>query len=223
MPPRASAVLLDLDGTISDNYPGISRSIAHALERLGVAPATEAHLRACVGPPLRESFRRLLATDDAGLVERAIGFYRERFAEVGWQENVVYPGIAEALPGLAASSSLYVCTAKPDLFARRIIERLGFAGHFTAIYGADLAGRLDDKADLLAHLAQEQGIDPTTAVMVGDRAHDIRAARRNGARAIGVLWGYGSAEELAEADALVAAPHELAGAITRVRAARGCE
>lgn len=209
MPTPPPTVLLDLDGTISDNYLGISRSIAYALQRLGAAPVAEAVLRTCVGPPLRESFRRLLAADDPARIDLAIAFYRERFADLGWQENVVYEGIADTLPMLAARWPLFLCTAKPIVFARRIIERFGFTVHFEGLYGADLAGTFDDKAMLLAHLAQEQGIDPTAAVMVGDRAHDIRAARRNGARAIGVLWGYGSREELAEADALAARPGDL--------------
>lgn len=211
------AVLLDLDGTISDNYDGISRSIVHALDRLDMPAPDVAALRPCVGPPLRESFRRLLATDDASLVERAIGFYRERFADVGWRENVVYDGMAEAIAALAARGPLFVCTAKPDVFARRIIDGFGFTTHFTGIYGADLAGAFDDKARLLAKLAQEQGIDTTRAVMVGDRSHDVRAARLNGARAIGVLWGYGSREELADADAHVAAPAALGAAVAALR------
>lgn len=209
----AQAVLLDLDGTISDNYLGISRCIAHALQRLGAEPVAETVLRSCVGPPLRESFARLLATDDPARIDLAIARYRERFADLGWRENVVYDGIADALPVLAARWPLFLCTAKPDVFARRIVEHFGFARHFRGVYGTDLAGTLDDKAVLLRQLAQEQGIDPTAAVMVGDRSHDVRAARRNGARAIGVLWGYGSREELAEADALVAAPRALVATI----------
>ncbi len=206
-------VLLDLDGTLSDNYTGISRSIGYALERLGATAADEATLRACVGPPLRESFSRLLGSTDRMLIERAIAFYRERYAEVGWQENVVYPGIATALAALAQASPLFLCTAKPIVYARRIIERFGFTGHFVALYGPDLAGALDDKAALIAHLAQEQGIDAGSAVMVGDRAHDVRAARCNGALAVGVLWGYGSHDELAGADALVAHPGDLHAAL----------
>lgn len=209
MPTPAPTVLLDLDGTISDNYLGISRSIAHALQRLGAQPVAESVLRGCVGPPLRESFRRLLATDDPGRIELAITSYRERFADVGWEENVLYEGIADALPALAARWPLFLCTAKPTVFARRIIERFGFTPHFRDVYGTDFAGTFDDKAALLGHLAREEGIDPAAAVMVGDRSHDIRAALCNGARAIGVLWGYGSREELAGADALVARPGDL--------------
>lgn len=218
MPTPVSTVLLDLDGTICDNYLGISRSIAHALRCLDAEPVADDVLRSCVGPPLRESFRRLLATDDPARIELAVDFYRERFADAGWQENTVYEGVADALPALASRWPLFLCTAKPAVFARRIIERLRFAPHFEGVYGADLAGTFDDKAALLAHLAREELIDPTAAVMVGDRAHDIRAARRNGARAVGVLWGYGSPEELAEADALIAHPRDLLAALESMTA-----
>lgn len=209
-------LLLDLDGTISDNYPGISRSIAHALARLDAPPADAATLRTCVGPPLRETFRRLLATDDADRVERAIDFYRERFADVGWQENVPYDGIAPLLADLGARHRLYLCTAKPQVFARRIVDHFGFTPHFAAVYGAELDGRFDDKATLLAHIARTEAFDATCAVMIGDRAHDVRAARRNGARAVGVLWGYGSREELADADALAEAPADLPAVLARL-------
>ncbi len=212
----ALPVLLDLDGTISDNYTGIARSIGYALESLGAPAADAATLRSCVGPPLRDSFRRLLATNDAALIEQAIALYRERYADVGWQENVVYPGIAQALPALSRARPLFLCTAKPTVYARRIIERFGFTGHFVALYGTDLAGTLDDKAVLLAQLAAEQGFPPATAVMIGDRANDIRAAHRNGARAIGVLWGYGSRDELGQADTLVTHPDDLAAALDRL-------
>ena len=128
-------------------------------------------------------------------------------------ETFDIPGIPEFMELIGDTGcGMYACKASVDLF--------GFTGHFAAIYGADLAGRLDDKAHLLAHLAQEERVDPTAAIMIGDRAHDIRAARHNGAGAIGVLWGYGSREELADADSLAAAPHELASLLVRVREAR---
>ena len=96
-------LLVDLDGTLTDNYAGISRSICHALDRLGAATPDATELRRCVGPPLRISFARLLATGDAALIERAIELYRERYAELGWAENVVYTGIVEVLDTLGAA------------------------------------------------------------------------------------------------------------------------
>ena len=206
----ASAWLLDLDGTLTDNSLGISRSIIFALDRLGVEAPDDATLRRCVGPPLRESFAWLLDSDDANAIETAIGHYRERFGDIGWRENVVYEGIADAMTLLAAESTpMYLCTSKPEIFARRIVTLFGFADQLTGIYGADLAGRFDDKVKLLAHLVATENIDPERAIMIGDRSHDVRAARMNGARAVGVLWGYGSKEELATANALVHRPQDL--------------
>jgi phosphoglycolate phosphatase len=209
------ALLFDLDGTLTDNYLGISRSIVYALERLGARVADAATLRRCVGPPLRESFHWLLDTDDAAVVERAIGLYRERFADVGWRENVVYDGMADALTALATGATrMFVCTSKPEVYARRIVTLFGFLEHLDGVYGVDLAGHLDDKVKLLAHLVATEQLDPAHAIMIGDRAHDIRAARMNGARSAGVLWGYGSRQELAAADALVTTPAELPHVLT---------
>ncbi|MFO1308744.1 MAG: HAD hydrolase-like protein [Burkholderiales bacterium] len=204
------ALLFDLDGTLTDNYLGIARSIRYALERLGADEPDEATLRRCVGPPLRVSFAALLDTDDAATIERAIALYRERFADLGWRENLVYEGIPEAMTALAATSRpIYLCTSKPEIYARRIVQLFGLSEFLRGVYGADLAGRLDDKVALLAHLAAAERLDASRATMVGDRSHDVRAARMNGARAVGVLWGYGSAEELAGADAIVGSPAEL--------------
>ncbi len=208
------ALLFDLDGTLTDNFPGIARSIVYALDRLDVEAPSPAELRRFVGPPLRTTFAALLGTDEPDAIEQAIALYRERYSELGWRENVVYDGIPEALASLAASPRrLFLCTSKPEIYARRIVTLFGLGEHLDGIYGADLAGRHDDKAVLLAHLAATEGLDASRAVMIGDRSHDLRAARANGARAIGVLWGYGSAEELAGADALVRTPRELVEAI----------
>ena len=216
----STTLLFDLDGTLTDNYPGIARSIVHALDCLGVEAPHESVLRRCVGPSLRESFRWLLDTDDSERIEHAIGLYRDRFGEVGWRENVVYDGIGETLADLDATGArMFLCTAKPEVFARRIVTLFGFSAYLDGVYGADLAGAFDDKVKLLAHLAQRERIDTTHAVMIGDRSHDIRAARMNGARSIGVLWGYGTREELVDAgaDAVVATPRELVECIAAMR------
>ena len=202
-------LLLDLDGTLSDNYAGISASIRHALARLDAPDADDATLKGCVGPPLRETFARLIGGADAATVERAIDAYRERYHELGWQENIAYPGIGEALETLAQRARLFVCTSKPEVFATRIVAHFGFDAFIERVYGADLAGRLDDKRKLLAHAISREALDPARCTMVGDRHHDIRAAHANGARAVGVLWGYGSREELEGADRLLEQPIEL--------------
>ena len=221
MSPPAPVLLFDLDGTLTDNYQGIARSIAHALDRLGAEVPGHDVLRRCMGPPLRESFAWLLDTSDAALIEQALAHYRERYADVGWRENAVYDGVDATLEALAATHPrMYLCTAKPEPYARRIVQLFGLSLHLSDVYGADLAGRLDDKVRLLAHIAATEGFDPADAVMIGDRAHDLRAARMNGALCVGVLWGFGSREELAGADAIAATPADLPAAIARVAAPR---
>ncbi len=209
----ALVLLFDLDGTLTDNLPGIARSITYALERMDAPLPDAATLRRCVGPPLRESFAWLLDTRDPDRIEVAIGHYRVRYADLGWRENVVYDGITEALADLAQDPCrMFLCTSKPEIYARRIVQLFGLALHLDGIYGADLAGQFDDKANLLAHLVATENIGSAQAVMIGDRAQDVRAARMNGARSIGVLWGYGTREELANADTIVSTPADLAAA-----------
>ena len=215
-------LLFDLDGTLTDNFEGIANCIRYALTRLDVPhPGAEA-LRACVGPPLRETLPRLIGSTDAATIERAIALYRERYADLGWRENAVYAGVPEMLAAATrASPRVFLCTTKPQPFAERIVAHFGLAGFLEGVYGTALDGRLDDKADLLAHLLVREGLAGADCLMIGDRKHDIRAAQINGARSLGVLWGYGSRAELAEAgaDALIALPSEFSPGHAEIHAA----
>lgn len=211
-------LLFDLDGTLTDPRPGIVGSIRHALDRLGKPCPPDDVLATFIGPPLRGTFGRLLESSERTVIEGAMALYRERFASVGLYENQVYDGIPEVLDALARTSRAFVATAKPAVFAARILEHFELDRHFAGVYGPDLDGRLDDKADLLAHLLSREGIAPGAAIMIGDRAGDVIAARTNGIRALGVLWGYGSAQELLDAGAaaLCLAPRELATCLARM-------
>jgi phosphoglycolate phosphatase len=212
----ARFLLFDLDGTLTDNYEGISRCVIHALAAMGCARPDDLALRGCVGPPLRRSFARLLATDDRERIESAITLYRERYATDGWRENIVYPGIADALSALTAGGNrLFVCTSKPQPYAERIVAHFGLASHILGVYGPGLDGRLDDKRDLMATLLASEKIPLDRCAMIGDRSQDMIAARANNVAALGVLWGYGSREELlgAGAQALVTRPEELPAAL----------
>jgi len=215
------AILFDLDGTLTDPREGITRSIAHALERMGVEPPPLDELTFAIGPPLRDSLARLLGTTDRAAVERALAAYRERFADVGLFENAPYEGIDEALHALAASGAeLFVATSKPLVYAERIVRHFGLDMHFVAVHGCELDGTREDKRDLLAHLIPHHGVACDAAVMIGDRGVDMRAARHHGLRALGALWGYGSGAELrdAGAHALCERPQALVEAIGRLRA-----
>lgn len=212
-------VLLDLDGTLTDPALGITNCIAYALTGLGVLAPPLQELHFAIGPPLRGSFATLLATDDAQLIERAMVLYRERFADTGLFENTLYDGVPEMLVALKAQNHrLILATAKPHTYARRILDHFSILAPFDAIYGSELDGTRQHKSDLLAYLIARAKIDPKTAVMVGDRHHDIDAARANGCLAIGVTYGYGSTEELALANLLCASPLGIVDAVAKAHA-----
>ncbi|MEC5384801.1 HAD hydrolase-like protein [Uliginosibacterium sp. H3] len=187
-------LLFDLDGTISDPIEGIGRSINYALEHYGYAPLLRDAQSPWIGPPLFHSFRAYTGRDDEAHLHELVAKYRERYADVGYAENTIYPGIAEALQALADTGvPMAVCTSKRADFAQRILELFGIARHFSFVDGGDIH---IEKWEQMAKL-RERGIVTEHALMIGDREFDMLAAHRNGLSAAGVLWGYGSREELA--------------------------
>jgi phosphoglycolate phosphatase len=196
------AIYFDLDGTLTDPKIGITRSIQYALDKLGHPTVpTEDELTWCISPPLRGSFSKLLGHEHSS--DRAVSLYRERFSDIGIFENSLYAGIADTLTALARPNRrLFVATSKPRIFAERIIDHFGLRDHFERVFGSELDGTRSDKTQLLEYALHETSVDPSRAVMIGDRSHDIVGARNNGMGAIGVLYGYGSEQELTEAGAL---------------------
>jgi phosphoglycolate phosphatase len=195
-------LLFDLDGTLTDPAEGITRCYRFALEGLGHPPLPRTELLRFIGPPMRENFAAVLGAVDRELIERAVALYRKRFARVGLYENRVYPGVREMLSVLrAADFRLFVATSKVTQYSALILEHFRLAEFFVSIHGATPDGSLDDKADLIARLLRLEEIDAAESVMIGDREHDVRAARRNGVRSVGVTYGYGSRAELSGAGA----------------------
>jgi phosphoglycolate phosphatase len=197
--------LFDLDGTLIDSELGVTACIRHALTKLDVS--TPADLRPWIGPPLRQSFAPLL-DHDATRVEAAVNYYHERFAELGWREYAIYPGIADMMTGLhAAGHQLAVVTSKPYQHARPIIDELPFGQHFEKLYGPHPSSSHSEKASMIAEALADFGASPQDTVMIGDRRYDIEGAVANGVTGIGVLWGFGSREELQEAGAHAVIEH----------------
>lgn len=186
-------LLFDLDGTLSDPLEGIGRSINYALTHFGFPEQTMADLAAYIGPPLDESFRIITSVHDAAVIGALVAKYRERYAEVGYCENVLYPGIAEALDSLdRAGMPMAVCTSKRVDFAEQILEMFGLRHHFRFVSGGEIGTH---KWQQMAALRSQNQVTPSS-VMIGDRDVDMVAAHRNGLTAAAVLWGYGSPAEL---------------------------
>lgn len=211
--PDAPILFFDLDGTISDSRPGIVRSYLHALKTLGRHPLpTDESLQAFIGPPLRSAFPILLDSADIDLVEQAVTIFRERYGTIGLFENQLYPEIPPLLEALTNRKfELYIVTAKPREYAVRIIDHFGITSFFQDIYGPELNGTHDSKTELIAHILTSRSIEASRVKMIGDRKEDIHAGLSNGCRTIGVLYGYGTAEELTRAGAhqLIESPLQL--------------
>ena len=196
-------ILFDLDGTLTDPGMGITNSVAYALGHFGITVTDRSELYSFIGPPLVDSFMEYYGFTEEKAKE-AVALYRVYFSDRGWAENTVYDGIEALLAELrAAGKTLLVATSKPQAFAERILTHFGLDKYFTVICGAPMhAPRGYGKADVIREALAAAGVDDlATAVMVGDRHHDIDGAAAVGIASVGVLYGYGDRDE-----------HEAAGA-----------
>ncbi len=210
------SVLLDLDGTLIDSYPGISASCLAALRALGHEPDETLDIRRTIGPPLEDMMQILLRSYGDDRVDEAVAAYRRHYGESGLFGSVPYPGIGKSLAEMKRTGlRLYLATSKRAVFASRILDHLKLAAYFDGIHGAVPSGALDHKPELLAHVLSKHGLSASHSLMVGDRRYDISGAHAVGMRGLGVLWGYGTRDELetAGADQLADSPADLSDTV----------
>lgn len=186
-------ILFDLDGTLSDPLQGIARSINYALECYGYSPLDINQITQYIGPPIDQAFSHITGVNSIEELKRYVAKYRERYGDVGYAENTLYPGVSEALHALnAAGAIMGVCTSKRKDFAEKIIELFHLQDYFVFVDGGDVGV---EKWSQIKNLLSSSKVSKKS-LMVGDRSVDLIAARRNGLSSGGVLWGYGSHEEL---------------------------
>ncbi len=205
-------ILFDLDGTLTDPGEGITNSVAYALRKYGIEVTERKELYKFIGPPLKDSFMKYYGFSEDEAI-KAIEYYREYFRDTGIFENKVYEGVEDMLCTLKeADRKIVLATSKPEEFALRILEHFNLKKYFDVVAGASMDSSRSKKGDVIAYALSMCAIpDKKTAVMVGDREHDIIGARENGLDSIGVLYGYGSEEELKEcgADYIVSQPKDI--------------
>lgn len=207
-------LLFDLDGTLTDPAQGITNSFIHALKYFGIEIPSYEKLCTYIGPPLPLTFKKEYGFDDE---KAALGVtkYREYFADKGLFENKVYPGIPELLQQLKdMGKHLLVATSKPEVYSKKIAEHFDFAKYFDFICGCNMDETRSTKAEVIEYalgLANVSEEGKSKVLMIGDREHDIIGAKQNGLKSCGVLFGYGSKEELekAGADYIIQKPEDL--------------
>ena len=194
-------ILIDLDGTLTDPKVGITTSARYGLAKIGHPIADDVNIDWIIGPPLKASLAKILNVSvEDDLAEQALLGYRERFSVTGLFENEVFADVAATLATLKHRGyHLYIATAKPTIYAKQILEHFELAQYFDVIYGSELTGERTNKGDLIGYILEQEQLDPTECLMVGDREHDIFGARRFGIETIAVEYGYGSSAELDDA------------------------
>ena len=203
-------ILFDLDGTLDDPFEGITKSVAHAMKRFGV-DADRQKLGCFIGPPLAASFTKYfgLSEDDA---KKAVDYYREYYRPTGIFEVKIYDGIPELLEKLKnLGCELILATSKPKIFADMILEKYDLMKYFAATFGSELDGRRVKKAEVIEWAHENYPFDKSSAIMVGDRMHDVEGAHECGIPCIGVTFGYGdrAEHEACGADFIVDSVEEL--------------
>ena len=205
-------VLFDLDGTLTDPGEGITNSVDFALSKYGIETKDKRELYKFIGPPLKDSFMKYYGFGEEK-AEEAIAFYREYFRDRGIFENRVYDDVEDMLTKLYADGkTIVLATSKPEEFALRILEHFGLRKYFSVVAGASMDSSRSKKGDVIAYaLSMCENIDKNTAVMIGDREHDIIGAKENDLKSIGVLYGYGDENELKTAGAnyIVSTPLDI--------------
>jgi len=205
---KLQTLIFDLDGTISDPSEGIFRCVNFALEGHGYKPATLERVQRMIGPPLKEIFEHFIGPLPDDRMLALVESYRERYADVGYSENIIYDGIPELIRSLTSNGyTLGICTSKRADYAASIVRMFGLDEYFEFIDGGDVHIKKSMQLERLA----AAGMDTDSAIMIGDRAVDINAAKANEIRSVGVSWGFAATDELPNAlpDHLVHTPLEL--------------
>jgi phosphoglycolate phosphatase len=193
---KYSNILFDLDGTLTDPYRGITNSIKYSLKKLGIFEEDENKLKLFIGPPLEKSFAKYFSFDK-NTAQKAVEYYREYFSEKGMYENTLYNGIEHVLKELNnKNKKCIVATSKPEIFANRILEHFHIDTYFNYVVGSNLEGTFVEKEDIIKHILEKYTLNKKETIMIGDRKYDIIGANKNRIDSIGVLYGYGSKEEV---------------------------
>jgi phosphoglycolate phosphatase len=212
MPQRLPALIFDLDGTLTDSMPGIVGCLRKVIGAWQIDEPGP--LERFVGPPVEEWTMELLPNGNEEARAAMARDYRGCYDREGWKNNSVFAGVREMLTELHGQGfPLYVCTSKQQHFAVRILDLFELTGLFTAIYGDKAEFASHSKVDLLASLLREHSLNTETTWMIGDRIFDIQAAHANKLRGLAAGWGYGPAEECAQADAVAPTPADVAGLV----------
>ena len=197
-------IFFDLDGTIIDSGEGIINSLRYCYRQEKLSVPLDEVLRKYIGPPLIDSFQKYSNVDPENpLSQRLLANFQKFYTETGWKQLTIYPQVIDLLIALKEKGyRSFITTAKPEPHAIKIIDYLNLNSYFSGIYGADLSEEMPKSKIIATALRSEQITDPNDVIMVGDRDTDVLGAKANKINTIGVLYGYGTDNELKSSGAI---------------------
>lgn len=193
MTKKYNAVLLDLDGTISNTYRGIVKCLDATCKKFG-ADLSQYNVKKFIGPPLSSTFK-IIFPDDEQKQKDALPFYRALYIQDGIYDNEMYTGIDEFAKGLRERDvKVGVATSKYEKYAVEVLKKLGMLQHLDFVSGSE-TGRVN-KCDIINNALEKYKIDKDRCLMIGDTFYDLQGADICGIDAVGVLYGFGEREDM---------------------------
>ena len=198
------AILFDLDGTLTESGEGITKCVQYALEKIGRPEEDLSKLEVFVGPPLMEQFMKYAKVDEE-TARKAVEYYRERYSTVGIFENRPYPGVENMLGELKRKGyRLAVASSKPEYFVLKVLDHFQLTEYFEEIAGSEMNGMRTSKSEVIEEVLKRLHMSEKRdqVLMIGDKEHDVLGAREAGLKCVAVSYGYGTEEELRNAEPL---------------------
>lgn len=201
-------ILLDLDGTITEPFDGITKSVQYALSKFNIEVSDRTLLKPFIGPPLKNGFMDNFSFTEENAL-KAVEYYREYYRNGGMFDCTLYDGIAQFLKEASKRYKLVLATSKPQPFAEKILEKFSLKEYFYHIVGATFDGNISEKNDVIKKVISDLSFPLNEAIMIGDRCYDTDGGKENGLFSAGVTYGYGSENEFVNADLVFRSVEEM--------------
>lgn len=195
------AVIFDFDGTLCDTGVGVKKSAKYALDAFNISAPDWEELDFFIGPPLLVTFQEKFEQSAAD-AEKLVKKYRERYTNIGLYESEFYPDIPQLLQRLKNDGILLgIASSKPINYVEELLIKADLREMFDCVSAVSFNADCESKQNIIDRCLGELGVEPSEALMVGDRFYDIDGARETGVDSVGVLWGFGTKFELIESGA----------------------
>lgn len=183
-----SLLIFDLDGTLIDSKKDLAISVNLTFRDLGLPEKPLEEIYGYVGNGVRRLIFDSLGSADPALIEQSLQIFEAHYLKHLLDETVLYPGMEEVLAHFKEKKKAVV-TNKPLLYTTRIMEGLGARPHFDLILGSEPIVNLKPHPEMILRTLDHLRIAPSEAVMIGDSANDVQAARAAGIKSCGVGYG----------------------------------